>query len=45
MTDAEKLDASETTRIEKHDGDDYDELDDDDNDDSGYDPDSNKTKI
>ena len=48
MTDAQKLDASETTWIEKHDhehGEDDDELDDDDNDDSGYDPDSNKTKI
>ena len=48
MTGAQKLDASETTRIEKHDhehGDDDDELDNDDNDDSGYDPDSNKTKI
>ena len=48
MTGAQKLDAGETTWIEKHDhehGDDDDELDDDDNDDSGYDPDSNKTKI
>ena len=48
MTGAQKLDASETTGIEKHDhehgdDDDDDELDDDDNDDSGYD--SNKTKI
>ena len=43
MTGAQKLDASETTWIEKHDhehGEDDDELDDDDNDDSGYDPDS-----
>ena len=41
MTGAQKLDASETTWIEKHDH----EHGDDDNDDSGYDPDSNKTKI